>query len=226
MKISKFKVENRKQWRTALWTIFPGVVPESARWTSLEDIKHVLSTIAQRDLNHMFLPSSGGLDLTAVRTSHEDGCLDLMTGRVAYVVRPSALIFESFPESITESYFRLETERLESSGTYPESTSDHEELTEIAPREYYHRSTWDEQSLGEDEQGSNIPLPPGSRLVIRYFGGAFLFVAKGSLYNAFPATYDARHNKMSAAEFRAHVRAMIESNTDWIAQMDPVGAPT
>jgi serine/threonine-protein kinase len=220
MKISDFKVKNRKRWVATLKDVFPVGIPESARWTSIEDIKQVLSRIGHDNLNHMFFPSGGGLDLTAVRNSHEDGCLDLMTGSVAYVVRPATLFFESFPNCLSESYFRLETGGLKPTGTYPDSESDHEELVGTAPGEFYDRSCWDEQTLGEDEDGSDIPLPPGSRLIIRYFRGAFLFVAKGSMYNSISGTYDARHNKMSASQCRAYVADAIKTNASWIDQIE------
>jgi hypothetical protein len=220
MKVSEFKQRNRQEWSAVVQSIFPTAVPDSARWTSVDDIQELLSKIARRDLNHMFFPNSGGLDVTAIRRSHEASCLNLMTGTVAYVVRPVALTFDSFAQTPSESYFRLETAGLVPSGVYPGSTNDHEELVELAPGQYHHRSAWDEQNLGEDENGSEIPLPPGSRLVIRFYEGVFLFVAKGSMYNAIPATYDARHNRMSQNEFKSHMAELMETNAGWFEEME------
>lgn len=218
--MSEFTRRNRQDWVKAVERMFPGGVPESARWTSLRDIVQAISGVAKRNLNHTLFPSGGGLDVTGIKESAESGCLELIVGTVAYIVRPAFLTFHSSAANPSESYFRLTAQPLAPSGVYPGLTGDHEELVELAPTQYYHRSAWDEQSLGEDDRGKRIPLPKGSRLAIRYFQGVFLIVAKGSLYNSFPETYDGRHNKMSDSQFRGYMEQLIDQNKDWIDEAD------
>lgn len=216
----EFKQNNRKQWASVIHRIFPVAVPSSAEWKSIEDICAVLGGVAKKDLNHMFFPRSGGLDLTAVRPSNEQGCVELMTNTVAHIVQPARLTFDSLLSSPSESYFRLELAPLAPSGIYPDLTFDYEELVELSPNEYCDRAVWDTHSLGEDENGREIRLPKAARLVLRYFAGTFLIVAKGGLYNSFPSTYDGRQNKMSAPEFRRHFQSLVDLNPGWFKEMD------
>ena len=44
---------------------------------------------------------------------------------------------------------------------------------------------------------------------MRWLSGAFVVFAKGSLYNSITATYDARHNQMTAVEFRQYIEGLI-----------------
>lgn len=218
--MSEFKRRNRQDWVKAVEGIFPSGVPETARWTSPRDMIQVISGVARRKLNHTLFPSGGGLDLTGIKESAESGCVELAVGTVAYILRPACLTFHSFAADPSEAYFRLEAQSLAPSGVYPGLTVGHEELVELTPTHYHHRSAWDEQNLGEDENGMSIPLPRGSRLAIRYFQGVFLIVAKGSLYNSFPATYDGRHNTMSDSQFRGYMEQLINQNKEWIDQID------
>ena len=79
-------------------------------------------------------------------------------------------------------------------------------MLELAPSEYVERYVWDQGHLGYDESSREIPLPDDARLMTRWFDGKILFVTKGSMWNGTPATYDGRHDTMSAEQ----IRAMIE----------------
>jgi hypothetical protein len=103
------------------------------------------------------------------------------------------------------SYLRLELDELAPSGVYDAVPNGREELTETEPQQYENRSLWD---YGE--------YVPSHRLVTRWLHGCFVIFAKGSLYNVFNDywkgdTYDGRHNKMDAAEFRRHVDGIVSS---------------
>jgi serine/threonine-protein kinase len=71
----------------------------------------------------------------------------------------------------------------------------------VAPADYVSREIWDRGFL-HDENGDEIPIPDNARLVMRLLQGKVLLVAKGSLWNSDPATYDGRHNTMTAAQIR------------------------
>jgi hypothetical protein len=44
---------------------------------------------------------------------------------------------------------------------------------------------------------------------VRWLQGKVLLVAKGSLWNSVPATYDGRHNGMTAAEIRRTIERSL-----------------
>jgi serine/threonine-protein kinase len=45
---------------------------------------------------------------------------------------------------------------------------------------------------------------------MRYLNGAFVIIAKTSIYNSDPATYDARHNEMTGEQFRQYIERNIK----------------
>jgi len=205
----EFKEESLRKWGDALNRIFDGVIPTTSRWNDKESMIRVLSVLGDnKNQNHTFFPQpGGGLDLKTARLSNEPDCIELDFERNAAIVKPSQLMFESFgKENLEWAYFRLELLLLNPTGIYPNNSPHaHEELIEIEPGKYQDRSTWDSGVMKEDEMGNAILFPKSARIVTRYFSGAFVVFAKGSTYNANPGTYDARHDKMSAQEFRRHI---------------------
>jgi len=204
LEISKdFRQYNRLQWRETLQKLFPHAVPTRAKWEHMDEIIAVLNVLGESSgLNHLFFPSGGGLDLErAVRCEREPGCIELITNGCINIVKPIRLQFESFDDDPQWNYFRLETGELDPTDVYPDRVGDwlYEELTEVGGEFYASRSCWDEN------QYSGKPLPDHSRVLMRYFRGAFVIFQKTSIYNRISATYDARHNKMGTDEFRAYI---------------------
>lgn len=207
----EFREKNLKQWKTFLFDLFPGTIPKSFEWKSISEILFVLNKIgSQYNMNHLFFPTGGGLDLTGAKSSYEEGCIELLFDELSYIVKPQSLCFESFGDEYEWAYFRLEADFLEPSGVYDELSRDLEELTEISPLEYVDRSIWDYGYYGTDEDGNEIPLPDTARTIIRFFSGSFVIFAKGSIYNRTSGTYDGRHNQMNSTEFRSHIEGVIE----------------
>ena len=203
-----FVLETLDDWTSLLQKIFPTGIPSSAKWTVVSEIVEVLNRIAREaPHNHMFFPNGGGMDLTGAAAYHEPGIIEIRAGFPA-IVKPESLTFEYFgPESIGWSYFRLETGGLKPTGVYENIQGIYEEVTELEPGHYVERSVWDAGYYGHDEDGFEHALPQAAKCVSRYFGGAFVFVTKGSVYNGMSDTYDGRHNKMSAAEFHQYMKA-------------------
>jgi hypothetical protein len=174
-------------------------------------MRAVLSHISSLpNSNHMFYPTGGGMDLDGAAVFDEEpGCLALKIGeRVADVVKPSALLFESFGPEVEWAYFRLECQSLQLSGIYEdsqESETANEEVVLVAPGTYAARSVWD----ASEYQGKR--LPNTAQLIIRNVGGGpFVIFAKGSHYNLASGrvdAYDARHAKMNATEFRKYIES-------------------
>lgn len=194
-----FTAESLEEWKQVQLRIFPAGIPKSASWDDIPTMLSVLSAVAYtNELNHMFFPNGGGLDLEAVRLSNEPGCIELHTG-MASVVRPLRLTFESFGKYEDWAYFRLDTSALDPSGVY-DSATDYEEVTEMAPGVYEDRSVG-ECGFFVDGDGVEKPLPRETRIVSRYFNGSFVIFAKASTYNEIDP-YQGAHNKVSSEEFR------------------------
>ena len=190
-------------------------------WTGQAAIRDVLDKVLAHTRSHVHLPTGGGLDFERVRSSREAGVLEFqMEQGAAYLAKPKKLVLERIARRPKESFLLLELAELKSSGVYEVEDDDEdedeesgigllrrrEEVVELAPLEYVERSVWDEGHVGYDSRGREIPLPDEARLMTRWFNGNMLFVTKGSMWNGTPATYDGRHDKMSAED----VRAMIE----------------
>ena len=203
MGTAEFIAENRINWDATLNKIFPRGIPTSAKFTSIDDIVKTLGPICKLNLNHTMLPDRGGNDIVGINLSLEEGCIDLRTnGGATYRCKPATLLFEHFPQSAWNSFFLLETAQLKPSGVYEELTFPSEELVELPDGAFLERFYWDQGFRGHDESGAEIPFPKDTRLLVRYFSGKFLFVAKGSLWNEDSGTYDGRHSKMTAEQVR------------------------
>ena len=211
MKID-FREQNLKEWENLLDDLFKGTIPNNYLWTNIFDIIDVLNFIGRTPpINHTFFPTGGGLDLSGAEESVEKNCIEIyFNTSAAYIVKPDVLTFQSFGVSHEWSYFRLDTKQLKPSGVYENLTGQHEELTEIRPGVYVDRIYWDGGYYGQDEYGQELSLPESSRVITRFFSGSFVIFAKGSTYNANSSTYDARHSKVTAGEFRNYIARTID----------------
>lgn len=207
-----FRNKNLSQWESAIRKIFRDGVPSKCKWNNVEDIILTLYKISSHEsLSHAFLPSGGGMDLSWIDKSNEEGCIELHFGVSVYIVKPFLLSFHSLgPENFEWAYFRLETGNLEPSGVYDQLMYDMEELIEIGPGKYINFSYWDRDFMGYDEDGNEMPFPKGTRTVTRQLKGAFVIFAKTSVYNQISGTYDARHNKVTNEEFEKYIAKMAE----------------
>ena len=166
------------------------------------------------------------MDLLEVAKSHEDGCLELRWSRLsASILKPKELRLEIFPSFPSLSYFRLQVDLLEpwSEGVDP-AVHTREELAELAPLDYRDRSVLDAGYYDYDECGNEISTPQGTRVVTRYFGGSFVFFAKGSVYNRLKGKldgYNAQHNKMSADQFRRFIADLIREAAEREIELEP-----
>ena len=217
-KMDDFDRKNNAQWNASIKQVFGVYTPRSAQWTNLDAIRGVLSYFMGENLNHTMLPTSGGMDMNAIGSSPEPGCLEFSHSNqfyaYTYTFRPAVLLFEYFPESPPNSFFLLETQQLQPCGVYKKNSGNSEEVdetvVEFAPAKYIDIACLDTGILGYNEEGDEIPLPLTMRIVSRYMKGKFLVVAKRSIWNNNPATYDGRHNQMTAEE----IRTVIQRNFD------------
>ena len=203
-----FCEQNKRDWAAAITTTFGDAPPTSAMWDRPDIYPAVLSAFMGQNLNHTHLPRGGGLDMQSVANSHEAGCMEFSTiPSVADVFCPGKLYFEFFEKSPGNSFFLLENRVLKPSGIYDTKYTS-EEVIELSPGQYEDRSYIDQGHLGHDSSGQEIPLPDSYRRISRELAaGQFLVIAKQSLWNLDPGTYDGRHNKMTHDEIRQCIQA-------------------
>lgn len=139
-----FHERNQEQWFEIQTKLFPTSIPKRVIWEDINDIIKILKVVCTYDdLNHLFFPSSGGLDLEDVRISQEEDCIEL-DFQLIDILKPKRLLFESFGYDHEWNYFRLESNELEPSGVYEvekgeepyEKTHDREEVTQVYPGQY------------------------------------------------------------------------------------------
>jgi len=202
-------------WVRGIEKLFPCGVPVTYTWTHPERMIQVLDELAERTGNgtHYFFPYGGGADLAGVDKGTEPRTVALAWSNGSVdLVRPTELTFCSFDLPLEWAYFLLKTIPLEpsrESGKARYSQAQYEDVLEIRPREYINRAHYD-SGYFLDEEGRDVPLPASARLVTRYFGGVFVFFAKGSVYNWLPETYHGPQNQMSSEEFRKFVRNLAD----------------
>lgn len=205
---NSFHLTNQRQWFEIQTQLFPTAIPQRVVWEKRSDIIKTLKIIGSiPNLNHMFFPNGGGMDLYDCRESVEEGCIELDCGYIE-IVKPKRMIYESFSYNHDWNYFRLELDELNPSGVYDKEyyqESDYEEVSEISPGVY------DDFNLVEffTDYAESHHLTEYSRHVTRWLKGCFVIFCKRSAYNADSSTYDGRHNKYSTDEFRKYIEENI-----------------
>lgn len=213
-----FHRRNLLEWTQLNRRLFPLVCPTRAEWTELNSICAVLRMVGEVPaLNHMFFPDGGGNTITSVAKAGEVGCIEL-EALGTYIVKPEKLLFESF-EALGDgnrwNYFRLETAQVRPiDQKFVDHTGTHENLTEIEPGRYGERDLWEypEEIYGPDyKEILGSAAVKNMRPITRYLRGSFVIFSTRSPYNLSPGTYDARHDKMTAVEFRNYIHRNVVS---------------
>jgi serine/threonine-protein kinase len=197
-------------WTAALNEVLPDGQPLSTSWMTPHAVISALAPFVKSGFNHVLLPRRGGMDMSSVCMSAEPDCIELSSDRhVAYVGRPKRLILEFFPDAPLESFLLLELDALAPSGVYSGDVTVTEELVEIAPVEYIDRSYWESRQFGYDADGNQKAIPEHARIVTRWLAGKVMVVARSSLWNSEPVTYDGMHSAMTAIELRQQIEWAI-----------------
>ncbi|MBI6118333.1 protein kinase domain-containing protein [Salegentibacter maritimus] len=211
-----FHERNLAQWFEIQTKLFPTSFPKRVIWEKVEDIIQVLKIISSYDnLNHMFFPDGGGLDLVDAKLGNERGCIDLNFSGIFDLVKPKRLVFESFGSNADWNYFRLELDKLEPShvhlenGVLPDIFKEmmRETVSEITPGNYDKYDIVEHRYIYEED---GYEIPKEARHISRWFEGCFVIFSKRSHYNLTPSTYDGRHNKMDTEEFRNYIENWID----------------
>ena len=170
-----------------------------------EQILSVLGMIVghHKILNHVMIPSSGGLDLEAVEKANEEGCIYLHMRLETILVRPKALAIATYDKP-EWNYILLETEKqqpiLGGGDKYGEV------VVEDRPAHYV---SADYAQYGVYDYDSGEKLPEGYKVLCRQLKGSFMIVPKKGGYNNINATYDGRHDKMTSIELYRYVEGLM-----------------
>ena len=204
MSPSDFRAKNLLEWEKALHKIFGDTIPNHAEWTTLDEINDVLLAISGQNINHMFYPDGGGLDMESSRISEYKNCLEIETP-LANICMPRYLSFENIGNEPEWCYFRLNLNELKPSGKYSEKF-----LAEIPMEDLY------ELSFDKFELPSDYPTHENGRRITRILKGCLLFVASSSYYIT-PETYAGTHNKYNDKSFRMYMEQLRASQTPFDA---------
>ena len=201
----EFRNENLPKWENLLKSIFPEAIPERHEWTDNKDIISILQKIAASDtLNHVFLASTGGLDLVGASESNEEDCIEIHLTDLISVIKPEKLMFESFADGDYEwAYFRVVLDELARTNVYLDQRYDYEILTELTPGNYVERSVFD------DGYYKGRPFTEETRVVGRILKGDLVIFNTASLYKANPDTHDGRHAIAGVEGFRDHIEEVM-----------------
>lgn len=201
-----------KEWNFIKNQLF--IVPASTiRWTHLDDIVKVLTHVTKRkNLNHMLLPTGGGIDAEEIRLAYEKGSIFIYNIGSTIELKPKALYMECFKKPIY-NYFLLDADTIK-----PIQNGETEkELCAALPNGTHLIS--DGIIYGKYAYDSDEDLPQDTIIVERYLKGKFLFVFKMYGYNSIGATYDGRHNYATPEEFREYME-IIASTQRMYRQVD------
>lgn len=202
-----FEKSNLSEWKFIQDNLFGSYTPESVSWRDRNDIIDIMNMIGSMpSLNHMFIPSGGGMDFNYAKIAGEEGCIELHASGSIHIVKPLCLILENINKDFKWSYFRLELQELDSTGI-AQVRDNREYLTEYSPGKY---TSWIYGNYGYDE--NDKPLPKGYRLIDRVLSGSYVFFMKSSVYNGIGGTYDARHSKFNSFEFRQYIETLREDS--------------
>lgn len=216
--LEEFHQQNLAKWIAAVQTVNPRHANQLV-WYDPNEILRALKPFLADAFNHAHLPTGGGQDYISAKLSRERDCVEFKVDDELYhVCRPTRLILESISADLGQSFLLLELGNLRLSGVYdhlhPREEDeeawnrymnwDREELVDANGR-YYERDYWYSENRSDEER----PPPNGARHISRWLGGKILIVAKGSIWNGDPGTYDGRHNTATSSQIRNAIERSI-----------------
>ncbi len=202
-----FKKRCRIEWNFIIKEI-THYTPETIVWSNINEIASVLNLISQTEsLNHMFLPSGGGMDLMGCEISHKQGFIELNEDGFIKLVKPKKLYLEILGD-YQWNYFLLETELIEPCGLYKyDNLNDvYEEcVLEIEPCVYI------EPFHLNYGVYNGKKLPENARKIYIGLKGNYVIFPKKSYYNLNMKSYNALQTKHGTPlKFKDFVKETIK----------------
>jgi hypothetical protein len=184
------------EWKELEFTLFNEYTPNEVCWENDNDICVILNLIGKRrQLNHLFFPSGGGLDVEGQSKPINNGFIEVKLGSTFYQFKPIYLKFYSVNNNPEYNFFGIECENVQPK--FPKYARSYiEDLIEI-------------EKAGEityvsdlsDESEENIETN-NARKICRVLGGKLLITSKKSVWNMIPDSYSGLHNNYEFDSFR------------------------
>ncbi|MDQ0166137.1 serine/threonine-protein kinase [Bacillus horti] len=205
------RAADKSLWRFLEQTIVKQKNPSTVIWRDKLQVVDILKNLSKLNFNHTFLSEGGGMDLIATDLFEEieEDMIVLSFGfNMKHVFKLNKLIWE-LPNNDPEfSYFRLEFDRV--NPIYPSAVQDLEKwmknqkienVNKVFSEDLIVNSSGEYEAYSEDDEITSCS-------VTRWFNGSFLIVPKNSIYNSIQNTYDGRHSKFKAEEFREYMEIL------------------
>lgn len=218
----EYRSRTKREWSSSVEAV--AIDPRSSVWTENYAIIEAIAPFVGEGRNHGFFPTGGGNDFTDVRPSNERGCIELMVGELAYIVRPRRLRLERFADQLPESFLFLELDELAPSEVYEPGDTDEdemvtdpmlrrslrrhrdsEELVDVGGGHYLEREVWDRGYVDHYDD----PLPRHARRVQRLLRGNVMIACKAGIWNGIRATYLGQHDQLGADGVRETLERLI-----------------
>ncbi|MEI7594134.1 MAG: hypothetical protein WCK02_00180 [Bacteroidota bacterium] len=206
---------------TANWSeitnkIFPAGIPEKHEWTDISEIVKTLNIIGTYpNSNFLFYPTGGESNIKGAMVSAEEGCIEIDTSLNAKnksvdLLKPVRLIFHSFENNDTLSYFRIETDEIQPTDLYEKDDDNgdenddipyYEEVCELSACNYIHIDYLKENWYRGEK------LPKTARTVARHFKGSFVIFCEASKFAKLKQTFDITFSILSDEEFYEFIKS-------------------
>ncbi|ARK20967.1 protein kinase domain-containing protein [Sporosarcina ureae] len=198
-------------WRFIEETIVQQHHPSTVIWRNKDQVIDILQRISKLNFNHTFIHEGGGMDLLDIKAfdEKEEDMVILSFGlNMKHVFKVKKLIWELPNEDPKFSYFRLEFDNIKP--IYPSTVNELKKwlksqndkyTSEVVSEDLIVNDKGEYEHYYEDDEIAHFN-------VTRWFDGSFLIVHKSSIYNAISNTYDGRHSKFRAEEFREYMEIL------------------
>lgn len=205
------RASDKSLWRFIEQTVVQQKRPSTVIWRDKVQVVEILEQLSILNFNHTFIHEGGGMDLIDIKLFEEiekDMVILSFGFNMKHVFKVKRLIWELPNEDPEFSYFRLEFEKI--NPIYPDVVQELEEwiksqkfdsIEKVVSEDLIVNNNGEYEHYYEDDERSYFNIT-------RWFDGTFLIVPKGSIYNAISNTYDGRHSKFKAEEFREYMEIL------------------
>lgn len=206
---------DRSLWRFIEANVVKQNNPSTVIWRNKQHVIGIIKQLSKLNFNHTFIHGGGGMDLLEIDEfldSKESGMVKINLGFDYEVFNINRLIWENPNGDPEFSYFRLELEEIDP--IFPEVVKEMDSYVESLhfgdeTADYDDKTVYEDLLVDSNGEYSFYNGDEDGRLYIRrWFKGTFLIVPKGSMYNYINETYDGRHSKLNADEFREYMELL------------------
>lgn len=199
-------------WRFIEETVIQQKNPSTVIWRNKSQVIEILKQLSILNFNHTFIHEGGGMDLIDIREFNEvienDMVLISFGFNFYHLFKIKKLVWELPNEDPEFSYFRLEFDNI--TPIYPETVEELKEWRKQRNFEYTGEIVSEDLIINTNGEYEHYREDDEIALfnITRWFSGSFLIVPKGSIYNSIHNTYDGRHSKFNAEDFREYMEIL------------------